>query len=258
MSDSRERLLDVVLMLVEDMHPSRIEKMASLIRGMNAEKRVGSYDWGGIVPREQEQAQALLDNWRATDVTPEELAGMFIGAGHAYHAGRSEVSVQLVWTGPSTELVAMRKTEQVLLEIVGATRERIFLTSFVAYQIESVVDAMSRAIDRGVDVSILLESSEQHGGDLSLDSIDVMRSALPGAKLYYWKNKSEEFVGGRVHAKVVVADASVCFVSSANLTGHAMDKNMEAGVLVRGADVPDRLHRHLEALVTKGLVSLVR
>ena len=44
MSDSKERLLDVVLMLVEDMHPSRIEKMASLIRGMNAEKRVGSYD----------------------------------------------------------------------------------------------------------------------------------------------------------------------------------------------------------------------
>jgi len=51
MSDSKERLLDVVLMLVEDMHPSRIEKMASLIRGMNAEKRVGSYDqWRQLKP----------------------------------------------------------------------------------------------------------------------------------------------------------------------------------------------------------------
>lgn len=248
--------MDAVIMLVEGMHPSHVERLATLIRSMDAGEGMVPHGWGGIVPRDR--GRILLDRWRATDVTAEELAGMFIGASHAYHEGRSEVSVQLVWTGPSTELVATRKTEQVLLEIVGAAKERIFLTSFVAYEVESVVEAMSRAIDRGVEVSILLESSERYGGDLSVDSIDVMRNALPGAKLYYWKNKGEEFVGGKVHAKVVVADASVCFVSSANLTGYAMDKNMEAGVLVRGGDVPDRLHRHLEALVVTEIVSLIR
>ena len=60
--------------------------------------------------------------------------------------------------------MATRKTEQVLLEITGAAKERIFLTSFVAYEVESVVETMSRAIDRGVEVSIPLESSERHGG----------------------------------------------------------------------------------------------
>ncbi len=255
MSDGRERLMDVVIMLVEGMHPSRVERLASLVRDTDVEKGRVPPDWIGVVP--EEEGRLLLDRWRATDVGPDELAGMFIGASHAYHAGRSEVSVQLVWTGPSTKLVATRKTEQVLLEIVGSAKERIFLTSFVAYEVESVVEALSRAIDRGVDVSILLESSEWHGGDLSVDSIDVMRNALPGAKLYYWKNKSEEFSGGRVHAKVVVADASVCFISSANLTGYAMEKNMEAGVLVRGGDVPGRLHRHLEALVAIDIVSMV-
>ena len=248
--------MDAVIMLVEGMHPSHVESLASLIRSMDAGEGMVPHGWGGILPRDR--GRILLERWRATDVTAEELAGMFIGASHAYHEGRSEVSVQLVWTGPSTELVATRKTEQVLLEIVGAAKERIFLTSFVAYEVESVVEAMSRAIDRGVEVSILLESSERYGGDLSVDSIDVMRNALPGAKLYYWKNKGEEFVGAKVHAKVVVADASVCFVSSANLTGYAMDKNMEAGVLVRGGDVPDRLHRHLEALVVTDIVSMIR
>ncbi len=256
MSDGKERLMEAVIMLVEGMHPSRVERLASLIRGMDSRKDVVPHDWIVVVPKEE--WKLLLERWRATDVSPDELAGMFIGASHAYHKGRSEVSVQLVWTGPSTELVATRKTEQVLLEIVGAAKERIFLTSFVAYEVESVVEALSHAIDRGVDVSILLESSEWHGGDLSVDSIDVMRKALPGAKLYYWKNKSEEFVGGRVHAKVVVADANVCFVSSANLTGHAMDRNMEAGVLVRGGDVPDRLHRHLKALAAIGIISMIQ
>ena len=39
-------------------------------------------------------------------------------------------------------------------------------------------------------------------------------------------------------------------ISSANLTGHAMEKNMEAGVLIEGGPTPKKLHRHLEALIT--------
>jgi phosphatidylserine/phosphatidylglycerophosphate/cardiolipin synthase-like enzyme len=32
--------------------------------------------------------------------------------------------------------------------------------------------------------------------------------------------------------KVAVADGSICFITSANLTGYAMEKNMEMGVLI--------------------------
>ena len=65
-----------------------------------------------------------------------------------------------------------------------------------------------------------------------------MKSALPAAKLFSWVDKGEEFAGGKVHAKVAVADENFCFISSANLTGHAMEKNMEAGVLIRGGAMP--------------------
>ena len=37
-----------------------------------------------------------------------------------------------------------------------------------------------------------------------------------------------------MHAKAVIADRSVAFVTSANLTGSAMDHNLEVGVLMRG------------------------
>ena len=59
----------------------------------------------------------------------------------------------------------------------------------------------------------------------------------------------------RVHAKVAVADENFCFVSSANLTGHAMEKNMEAGVFIRGGATPRDLHSHLEALETTHVVA---
>ena len=58
-----------------------------------------------------------------------------------------------------------------------------------------------------------------------------------------------EFVGGKVHAKVAVADGNIAFISSANLTGHAMEKNMEAGVLMQGGDLPTQLQDHLDGLV---------
>ena len=51
-----------------------------------------------------------------------------------------------------------------------------------------------------------------------------------------------------------VADGSRCFLSSANLTGHAMEKNMEAGVLIEGGQIPRQSHGHLSSLVTTGVV----
>ncbi|MGB4560049.1 MAG: phospholipase D-like domain-containing protein [Burkholderiaceae bacterium] len=57
-----------------------------------------------------------------------------------------------------------------------------------------------------------------------------MRTLVPAANLYAWSDKAEPFSDGRVHAKVAVADGRMCFITSANLTGHAMEKKMEAGV----------------------------
>lgn len=104
---------------------------------------------------------------------------------------------------------------------------------------------------------MLLEASDQHGGGISFNAIGKMKSALPSARIYSWVDKANGFVGGKVHAKVAVADEGFCFISSANLTGHAMEKNMEAGVLVRGGATPRSLHRHLEALVTINVIEKV-
>ena len=58
-------------------------------------------------------------------------------------------------------------------------------------------------------------------------------------------------------AKVAVADKNSCFITSANLTGYAMEKNMEAGVLISGGRIPRLLDDHLRSLVDTKLVSPV-
>ena len=95
---------------------------------------------------------------------------------------------------------------------------------------------------------MLLESSHDHGGSISFDVIGKMRTLVPSAKLYAWRERAAPFADGRVHAKVAVADGEMCFITSANLTGHAMERNMEAGVLIRGDSIAPLLHKHLQAL----------
>ena len=122
---------------------------------------------------------------------------MLLGASHVYREARSESDMELVWTGPSSELVATRKTEQALLQVINAARNRLFLTSFVAYDVASIMKALGKAVNRGVVLSMLLKSSDRHGGGASIDSIARVREAFPPARVYCWTEKRDECVGGR-------------------------------------------------------------
>ena len=180
--------------------------------------------------------------------------GSWSGAAAGRETASSEETVELVWTGPTAASATTRRTDQVLLDVIRGAESALFLVSFVAYDVASVVDALNDACRRGVRVRFLLESSRSDGGSLDVDPIGAMRSAVPEAWVYAWAVKEGDHVGGRVHAKVAVADGRIALVSSANLTGHALGKNMEAGVLVEGGRVPSELQRHLQGLIDTELV----
>jgi phosphatidylserine/phosphatidylglycerophosphate/cardiolipin synthase-like enzyme len=104
---------------------------------------------------------------------------------------------------------------------------------------------------------MLLELSQDYGGNITFDAISKMRRLVPSAHLYAWREKSGLFAEGSVHAKVVVADGETCFITSANLTGYAMEKNMEAGVLLTGGQLPRQLINHLESLANANLIQRI-
>lgn len=180
---------------------------------------------------------------------------MLLAAGHVFTKATNQQSTELVWTGPTTPFVAARRTEQALLQVINAAEQTLYITSFVAYDISTIVKALNAANDRGVVISMLLELSQDHGGSITFDAIGKMRTLVPTARLYAWRDKTDPFSDGRVHAKVAVADGRMCFITSANLTGHAMEKNMEAGVLITGGHIPRLLGDHLRFLVDTKLVS---
>ncbi len=252
-------LWQVIAELGLELHPDRIAAVAAKIESLDSADRFESVrpSFGPNV--DKSMVASLSVAWQnAKGVGPREVAAALRGASAAAALGERRGSVELVWTGPSTGLVAVRHTEEVLRAVIGSSRHRLFLVSFVAYEIELIMKALHDAVGRQVHIDCLLESSKEHGGKVTVDSVGMLKEAIPSASLYVWSRDPEGGTAGRlrgaVHAKCVVADWSTAFITSANLSVAAMERNMELGVLIRGGHVPDELHRHLEALVTTKIV----
>jgi phosphatidylserine/phosphatidylglycerophosphate/cardiolipin synthase-like enzyme len=60
--------------------------------------------------------------------------------------------------------------------------------------------------------------------------------------------------GGVLHAKAVVADEEAVFVTSANLTEAAWDRNIEAGLLLRDRGLAGSLLVHFRGLIDRGML----
>jgi phosphatidylserine/phosphatidylglycerophosphate/cardiolipin synthase-like enzyme len=59
---------------------------------------------------------------------------------------------------------------------------------------------------------------------------------------------------GVLHAKAVVVDDEVVFVTSANLTEAALDRNIELGLLVRDPALAASVSTHFRTLIERGLL----
>src|SRR2546430_14341680 len=59
---------------------------------------------------------------------------------------------------------------------------------------------------------------------------------------------------GVLHAKAVVVDDEAVFVTSANLTEAALDRNIEAGLLARDRALAASVSTHFRTLIERGLL----
>lgn len=244
-----QALLDAVIDLVALVSPAKVRTVASALRGLASPGSAPAVNTLADTPAARAALGRVVAAWGQVQASGDEVAGMLLGAAEARQRVERELSVELVWTGPTTRFVPTRRTEQVLLDLIASATTDFFLVSFVAYDIHSVVTALNDAANRGVRLRILLEASTSHGGTLNYDPAVTMRARVPSSELFTWKDRPEPFVDGKVHAKVAVVDGARAFITSANLTGYALEKNMEAGVLINGGPVPKTLSDHLQALI---------
>lgn len=208
-------------------------------------------------PRFAVYAAAVLDAWSAAVPGPAVALALRSSARTAA-ALRAESAIDIAWTGPVTREVPVRATRQVLLEVIRAASARLVVVSFAAYRVADISDALRDAAGRGVDVRLVLESAEQ--GKLRVDAAQAFSSLGTAVSVWMWPPDERPVIAdgtALIHAKAAVADAAAAFVTSANLTGRALDSNIELGLVVTGGPVPRRLAAHWRELMDQGVLRRV-
>ena len=249
--DSQAELLKAVEGLASTLAPDVIDDLADGIRGLASPEGAADLARQAATPIQRQLMGRLHAAWVSHgEIEPAALAWALRAAELAVRGERESESLELVWTGPSPQGAAMRRTDQALMDVIDGAGTSLTIATYVAYEVPNVADSLANARRRGVRVRLVLESEHES----RQDPFEALQRAVPDAELYRWPTEQRQDQRGSMHVKCAVADAQVAFISSANLTGYAMERNMELGVLIRGGALPKRIEEHFDGLVREGVL----
>lgn len=209
-------------------------------------------------PASRRHTMAICEAWKDNPtVTGATVAGALQVAQRTAHQIRASQNLEVAWTSPNPGENNARTTRQVLIETIRSAVNTLYCLSFAAYKDPGILEELTNAAGRGVNVHLVLETKE---GGLTHDAQLAFASLGKKVRIYTWPVDRRPIVGNspaRFHAKALVADGATAFVTSANLTGAAMDHNIELGVVITGGRVPRDIQSQIERLIETGVLARI-
>jgi phosphatidylserine/phosphatidylglycerophosphate/cardiolipin synthase-like enzyme len=176
--------------------------------------------------------------------------------------------LDLVTTGPEMPGATNRDTSVVVRELFAGAQRSVLVAGYAVYQGRAVFRALADRMAELPELSVRMFLDVQRGpGDTSMASEVVKRFAerfntrewpegRPLPQVFFDPRSLDLEADKRacLHAKCVVVDGETVFVSSANFTEAAQERNIEMGLLVRSRWLAERVTRHFDALLGEGLL----
>lgn len=126
---------------------------------------------------------------------------------------------------------------------LGVARKSVFIANPYFAPARKFRNALARATERGVEVTILLGVGEFWAQDWVAQSF-YPKMLRAGVKLYEYRKT-------QLHAKVAVIDDVWATVGSSNVDGISLFINQEANVMVRDAAFARQLRAHIEVAIAE-------
>lgn len=256
---------ELVLNLVDDLPDEHVAHLAQLLQNETLT------DWARLsyllrtaIPQLEfaERIRRFVAEWSTQPMppAPREMARLLQAVSAALAHQRQKQKIELTWTGPRSPLASLRRTDQALIELVSGARKHILIVSFAVYKAKNILTALEKAADRGVEITVVLESPDVSEGKIAYSTIRALGAGLrEKSRIFIWPHARRATTPdgkiGSLHAKIGVADGDHVYLSSANLTDYAMNVNMEMGVLIHGGELPLRIEQHFAGLIGDGTLA---
>jgi phosphatidylserine/phosphatidylglycerophosphate/cardiolipin synthase-like enzyme len=172
----------------------------------------------------------------------------------------------LVWSGPEVPGLHARDTRRVFEELLGSAIHSVWASTYAFFDGPRVFETLARRMDAlpELHVTLLLNIQRKRGDTTAADQLvrkfadRFWKTEWPGStrpQVFYDPRALEPSgPAGVLHAKAVVADDDAVFVTSANLTEAALDRNIEIGLLVRDRALAKSVSSHFRTLIEQRLL----
>ena len=203
---------------------------------------------------------AVLDRWEGLGVAGPAKAAWLRSLEEA--EGRRE-GPEFVWSGPEVHGLHARGTRQALEQSLASARQSVWLSTYAFFDGPRAFEMLARRMDETPELIVtLLLNIERKRSDTTRTEDLVRRFAdrfwnsdWPGARKprVFYDPRSLEPGGpeGVLHAKALVIDDQIAFLTSANLTEAALDRNIEMGVLLRDHALAQTVVKHFRGLIER-------
>ncbi len=152
-----------------------------------------------------------------------------------------ETNSSLVWTSPLIDESALQ-TFNTMLEMIRNAKNTITIVGYTIWgdakdvdpnapKMKEVFAELANAVKQKRTVELFFEKDENFP-TLQNNVKKMWVSGIMLPKLYGFVNNQEKF--GSLHAKALLVDDSEVLITSANMTGRAITRNVELGIKTRG------------------------
>jgi phosphatidylserine/phosphatidylglycerophosphate/cardiolipin synthase-like enzyme len=195
-------------------------------------------------------------------LAPEHMALLLeIAADAAEQRLVGGVPASLVWTGPETAGSQSRDTAVVVEELFAHAERFVLVSSYVVQRGTTVFRSLAERMVARPELHVQLFLHIGREWRDTRDESELLREFGAGFSAHWSGTRrpevfydprtlsTDDAVRAAWHAKCVIVDEDLAFITSANFTEWAHQRNVEAGVLIRDRHFAGQLRQQFDGLV---------
>ena len=184
------------------------------------------------------------------------------------HGRTTELPIDLVTSGPEAPGVSNRDTSVVVRELFAHAKKSVLVVGYAVYQGQQVFEALAKRMEAfpELDVKFFMNIARPDG-DSTSSEILVARFKqrfkdkqwpvgyrLPQVFFDPRSVADDQAIRSSLHAKCIVVDSLQVFVSSANFTEAAQERNIEVGLKIESEWLARGITDHFRHLLEQGIL----
>lgn len=202
-----------------------------------------------------ELEEDVLSELRRTfpSCSEQELLGIFDLCVKIYSKTHSE-KTELVITAPKSLRLKSKRIENAVSELFESASTSIILTGYsISEYVNYFLDLIVDKSQKGIYIKLFINDLEKQKDQL--DRILAYRSQYLQIFDYV---KSDDDKMAALHAKIISIDGKKTLISSANLSYHGMQGNIEMGLLCESKEKAEQIQSLMNELIRMKVFTIVK